>query len=103
MGTTKRDLSRRIAQRSGLTQSTVRHLVQAVFDEIAEELAAGHRLEFRNFGIFEVNESTPPSHDDDARPRTVRFKPGRQLRSRMAGDHRRANASPAGAGETESS
>lgn len=51
--TTKRDLIKRVADKTGHKQSTTKVIVQVFLDEITAELARGRRLEFREFGIFE--------------------------------------------------
>ena len=51
---TKRELVIEIAERLGYTQNEVADVVQETLDTITECLAEGHRLEIRNFGVFEV-------------------------------------------------
>ena len=85
---TKKDLIDRIARDTGLKRVTVKKSVQAFLDQVVEELKEGNRLEFRDFGVFDVrtraervaqNPKTlqrlyvPPR-------RSVRFKPGRLMR-----------------------
>jgi len=85
---TKRELVIEVAERLGYTQNEVASVVQATLDAITESLAAGQRLEIRNFGVFEVRTR-------DARigrnPRTgeevpieqksvATFKPGKALK-----------------------
>lgn len=85
--TTKKELVDRIASRTGLKRSDVRDIVQQFLDEVVNELAHGRRLEFRDFGVFEVksraarvgqNPRTLERVDVPAR-RSVRFKPGRLM------------------------
>ena len=63
-------------------------VIQNFLDCIIDELALGHRLEFREFGVFEVKERAARSAQN---PRTlervqvpakrvVKFKPGRRMR-----------------------
>jgi integration host factor subunit beta len=52
--TTKKELTNVIAQRLNLRQMIVRDVVQTFLDLCVEELRAGHRLEFRDFGVFET-------------------------------------------------
>ena len=92
MGTvTKKDLIDRIAEKSGLRRSEVRRTVQSFLDEIVEELSRGNRLEFRDFGVFEVrsrrgriaqNPKTMERVEVPAR-RAVKFKVGRSMREAM--------------------
>ena len=56
---TKKDLIDRIAQNTQAKKSLVKATVQSFLDEIMAELAKGNRLEFRDFGVFQVRE-TPP-------------------------------------------
>lgn len=85
--TTKKELVERIAARTGLRRSDVRDTVQMFLDEVVNELAKGRRLEFRDFGVFDVrsraarvgqNPRTLERVDVPAR-KSVRFKPGRLM------------------------
>lgn len=51
---TKKDLVTLISQEKNIHPNEVRHIVQAFLDKVMESLARGDRLEFREFGIFEV-------------------------------------------------
>jgi len=86
--TTKKELVNRIAERTGQTKVVVKEVLQMFLDEIVEELALGKRLEFRDFGVFEVKERQPRQAQN---PRTlekvavparrvVKFKVGRRMR-----------------------
>ncbi len=66
-------------------------MIQCFLDEIISELAKDNRLEFRDFGVFEVREQaartaqnpkTLEPIDVPAR-RKVKFKMGRIMRERM--------------------
>jgi len=91
--TTKREIAERIAQQTGLAQVTVKDIVQMVFDEIVKELAAGNRLEFRDFGVFQVVERKPRTGRNPktgakvAVPakRVVSFKMGKVMRDKVSG------------------
>jgi integration host factor subunit beta len=52
--TTKKELTNTIAEKLKQKQMLVRDIVQAFLDECIEELRAGNRLEFRDFGVFET-------------------------------------------------
>ena len=54
MTMTKRDLVVRVARQANMKQSDVMDIIQLTLDTITEELAEGHNIEFRNFGVFEV-------------------------------------------------
>ena len=51
---TKRELVNRIAEDMNQTKVVVRDVLQRFLNEIIDELAQGNRLEFREFGVFEV-------------------------------------------------
>ncbi|MSR28565.1 MAG: integration host factor subunit beta [Phycisphaerales bacterium] len=85
--TTKKDLIDRISGRTEMKRTEVKMAVQIFLDEIIEELKAGNRLEFRDFGVFEVREraartaQNPKTLEQVAVParRAVRFKVGRLM------------------------
>src|SRR5262245_57394654 len=54
--TTKKELVNRIAGRTGQTKVVVKEILQRFLDEIIHELTLGNRIEFREFGVFEVKE-----------------------------------------------
>jgi len=90
--TTKREIAERVAQQTGLAQVTVKQVVQLLFDEIISELAAGNRLEFRDFGVFEVvvrkprTGRNPKTGEPVAVPpkRVVTFKMGKVMKEKVA-------------------
>ena len=53
---TKKELVNRISEQTGHTKVIVKDILQRFLDEIIEELSAGNRLEFREFGVFEVRD-----------------------------------------------
>ena len=53
---TKKDLIDQIAETTNKKHSKVKTIVQCFLDEIITELATNNRLEFRDFGVFEVRE-----------------------------------------------
>jgi len=85
---TKKDLTDRIADATGAKRTLVKNVVQQFLDEIIAELAHGNRLEFRDFGVFEVRTRKPRMAQN---PRTlervpvphkstVKFKVGRRMK-----------------------
>jgi integration host factor subunit beta len=88
---TKREIVDRIAEENGITQSTVKTIIQHFLDEIVSELARNNRLEFRDFGIFEVREASPRTGQNPKTlekievpaKRVAKFKMGRIMRERM--------------------
>jgi len=91
---TKRDMIVKISEETGLTQIDVRAVVQRALDLITETLCEGTTVEFRNFGVFEVQERksrvgrNPKKPEETVvipRRRVVKFKPGRIMRERITG------------------
>ena len=91
--TSKKELISRIAESTGATQALVKDVVHQFFDEIVSELAQGNRLEFRDFGVFEIKATSartaqnPKTLEKVAVPAKHRvvFKPGRLMREGMNG------------------
>lgn len=91
---TKRELIERIATSTGLKRSSVKDALQCFLDEVIVELGKGNRLEFRDFGVFEVktraarraqNPKTLERVDVPSK-QTVKFKPGRRMRELLDGE-----------------
>lgn len=53
---TKKKLIHLISQDKGLHPNDVRNVIQAFLDAMTDSLAEGDRLEFRDFGVFEIVE-----------------------------------------------
>jgi nucleoid DNA-binding protein len=51
---TKNDVIRSIADKLGVTQAQTKRTVQKILDTIIETVVEEGRMEFRNFGVFEV-------------------------------------------------
>ncbi len=91
---TKKDLVDRIAERTGNKRVVVKKIVQQFLDEIVAELGEGNRLEFRDFGVFEIRSraarlaQNPKTMEKVYVPskRTVKFKIGRLMKQRLFGD-----------------
>jgi DNA-binding protein HU-beta/integration host factor subunit alpha len=86
---TKRDLMLRISEESGLELEQVVNVVQLTLDKIAQAVAQGHKLEIRNFGVFEVrlrkartgrNPNAPTVDVSIPERAVVKFKAGKDLR-----------------------
>ena len=89
MTMTKRDLVVRVARQANMKQSDVMDIIQLTLDTITEELAEGHNIEFRNFGVFEVltrkarvgrNPNSPKQTVKIHERAVVKFKPGKEMR-----------------------
>jgi integration host factor subunit beta len=96
---TKKKLINSISQQKGIHPNDVRNVIQAFLNEMTDCLSQGHRLEFRDFGVFEVverkqkigrnpkNASVPiviPAR------KAVKFTPGKKMR-RLVEKHQTAN------------
>src|SRR5688572_19595375 len=88
---TKKELVARIAEQTGQTKVVTKDILQRFLDEIIVELARGNRLEFREFGVFELK-SRPPRRAQNPRTlekvevpakRVVKFKVGRMMRQKV--------------------
>jgi integration host factor subunit beta len=96
MGTvTKKKLIQSISQSKGVHPNDVRSIVQAFLDEMTESLAQGERLEFRDFGVFELvkrKQKIGRNPKNAAVPivipeRTaVKFTPGKRMRALIEED-----------------
>ena len=51
---TKKELVNKISQKHNIHPNEVRNVIQSFLDEMTDCLAKGDRLEFRDFGIFEI-------------------------------------------------
>lgn len=90
---TKKEIVKQISERIGLTQLKTKEIVQQTFDAIVATLIQekSHRIELRNFGVFEVKLRKPRKARN---PRTgekvdvpakavVTFKPGKEMEERV--------------------
>ena len=85
---TKKDLIERITERTKLKRADAKKAIQEFLDQVIVELKKGNRLEFRDFGVFEVKEraarlaQNPKTMQKVEVPakRAVKFKVGRLMR-----------------------
>lgn len=88
---TKKILIDRIADSTGMKRVAVKQVVQEFLDSVISELGEGNRLEFRDFGVFEVKQRAPRIAQNPKTlervpvpaKRTVKFKVGRRMREAM--------------------
>jgi len=87
---TKKSLIQKIAQKKGIHPNDVRIVAQALLDEILESLVKGDRLEFRDFGVFEVvqrkqkigrNPKNPSVPITIPARKAVKFTPGKKMKN----------------------
>ena len=102
---TKKELVARIAERTKQTKVVAKEIIQMFLDEIIEELARGNRLEFREFGVFEIKTraarkaQNPRTLEKVHVPakRVVKFKVGRLMKQRVS----EGPGEPPGGGPTQ--
>lgn len=86
--TTKKDLIDRIAAETDQKRTTVKRTIQSFLDNVIEELSQGNRLEFRDFGVFEIRDRAPRVAQNPKTlervpvpaKKTVKFKVGRLMK-----------------------
>lgn len=91
---TKKELVDHIADATGQKRIVVKKIVQTFLNNIIIELGKGNRLEFRDFGVFEVKQRRPrmAQNPKTLEPvkvppkRTVKFKVGRTMKETLTGD-----------------
>ena len=89
---TKKELVARIAEKTNQTKVVAKDIIQMFLDEIIRELGCGNRLEFREFGVFEIKEraarkaQNPRTLEkvDVPAKRVVKFKVGRLMKECVA-------------------
>lgn len=86
---TKKKLINHIAQEKGIHPNDVRHVIQSFLDRMTHCLSEGERLEFRDFGVFEVVERRQKIGRNPKNAtvpiviparRAVKFTPGKKMR-----------------------
>lgn len=85
---TKKELIDHIADSTAQKRVVVKRIIQSFLDRIVIELGRGNRLEFRDFGVFEVKQrrsrmaQNPKTLEPVQVPskRTVKFKIGRLMK-----------------------
>ena len=89
---TKKELIDNIADATGEKRVVVKKVVQSFLDSIVVELGKGNRLEFRDFGVFEIKQrrahmaQNPRTLQPVEVPpkRTVKFKVGRLMKQTLS-------------------
>jgi len=95
---TKKEIVKTISEEIGMTQLKTKEIVQKTFNAIVDTLVEDHRIELRNFGVFEVKRRAARKARN---PRTgekvyvpekfvVTFKPGKEMEEKVRAMERRA-------------
>lgn len=87
----KKEIVKTVSERHGLTTTQTAQIVQVFMNQIIDELARGNRIEFREFGIFELKRRRPrtarnPKTGDSVEvpeKTVVSFKPGKVMKARV--------------------
>lgn len=86
---TKKKLVQVISQDRGLHPNDVRNVIQSFLDRMTDYLANGDRLEFRDFGVFEIVERKQKIGRNPKNPSVpivipgrpaVKFTPGKKMK-----------------------
>ena len=89
---TKREIVVSIYEKTGFPQKEVVDVVQMTLDRVADALAEGRNVEFRQFGVFEIQVRKPrigrnPHHPTEEVTiplrAVVKFKAGKELKARI--------------------
>ena len=88
---TKKELIDRIAEQTQAKRVVVKRVVQSFLDEVVNELSKNNRMEFRDFGVFEIRTrgariaQNPKTLERVRVPakRTVKFKMGRMMKEKL--------------------
>ena len=90
---TKKEIVKAISDELGLTQMQTKAIVQRTFESIIETLVKDpkHRIELRNFGVFEVKKRAarkarnPRTNErvDVEEKYVVTFKPGKEMEEQV--------------------
>jgi integration host factor subunit beta len=99
---TKKSLIHKISQERGVHPNDVRNVIQSFLDAMTESLANGERLEFRDFGVFEIVERKQKigrNPKNAAVPiviparRAVKFTPGKKMKKLIEKDMNKGKTS----------
>ena len=106
---TKKELIDTIADATGEKRVVVKKVVQSFLDNIIVELGKGNRLEFRDFGVFEIKQRRPRKAQNPKTlepvhvpaKRTVKFKVGRLMKQTLTEEEEEEAAAAAAAAAIE--
>lgn len=102
---TKKDIIDRIAERTKEPRALVKKAVQEFLEQVIAELRRGNRLEFRDFGVFELKRRAARVAQNpktlkrvEVPPKvTVKFKVGRLMRESLERSEKASQAAQAAA------
>lgn len=88
---TKKEVAYKVSMKTGVPHKEAQQVIESFLETIIEELGAGNRLEFRDFGVWEIRERNgrtahnPKTLEKVEVPpkKTVKFKVGRLMKEAM--------------------
>lgn len=91
MTSTKKDLVKEVAARTGFDIASVKQIVQIMFEAMSMGLARDGNIEIRNFGIFKVKQTlarkarNPKTSEIIMVPpkKHISFKPGQMMKEKI--------------------
>jgi len=94
MTSTKKDIVKEVAEKTGFDISQVKDVVQTMFDAMCDGLARDGNIEIRNFGIFKVKTTparkarNPKTSEIISVPekKHISFKPGQLMKEKINAD-----------------
>ncbi|NDE82969.1 MAG: HU family DNA-binding protein [Chlamydiia bacterium] len=101
---TKKKLIQLISQERGVHPNDVRNVIQSFLDALTDYLAEGDRLEFRDFGVFEIVERKQKIGRNPKNAgvpiviparRAVKFTPGKKMKKLIESHRSKGSASKA--------
>ena len=90
----KERLVQMISQENEIHPNDVRQVIQSFLDSVTEHLSEGFRLEFRDFGVFEIVERKQKKSRNPKKPeqeiiipqkRVAKWTPGKKIRLLIEG------------------
>lgn len=102
---TKKKLIQVISQNQGVHPNDVRNVIQSFLDAMTDYLSKGDRLEFRDFGVFEIVERKQKIGRNPKNASVpiviparlaVKFTPGKNMKKRIEKERRSMPQPPTG-------
>lgn len=88
--TTKNDIARELASRSGITQAAARDAVDGMIGLIVQHLKAGDEVKLDGLGTFKVKPTAPRVGRNPRSGEVVQIAAGKKVTFKVAADLKRA-------------
>lgn len=84
----KNDIITTVMACTGLSRTEAQMAVEGIFEQVSEALVRGERIEFRGFGVFDLQDRrqrvgrNPRTGEEVVIPpsKAIRFRPGKRIR-----------------------